>query len=182
MCKGISNFQIQEAFKNFNDPDINDNFVGAFPENQITKFIDYKSMMSEKKGKYPFLIANTDDSDKKGTHWWSIPNIESKTDIFFFDTFGVERLKSFIIQDDKKVIEKILFGTEKMTRTDNKTTLVNIKFNLNACKNLSKKELDALSDTVSNFFRFIQAFGSKLKLHDFVNIWMVEDRCKTSIL
>ena len=63
-----------------------------------------------------------------------------------------------------------------MGRTDNKIALVNIKFNLNACKDLSKKELNALSDTRSNFFRFIQAFGSKVKLRDFVNIWMVEDR------
>ena len=63
-----------------------------------------------------------------------------------------------------------------MTRTDNKITLVNIRFNLNACKNLSKRELDALSNTTTNFFHFIQAFGNKLKLHDFVNIWMVEDR------
>ena len=115
-------------------------------------------MMSEKKGKYPFLKANTDDSDKKGTHWWSILDIEPKAYIFFFNTFGVDGLKSFIIQDDKKVIEKILFGTEKMTRTDNKITLVNIKFNLNACKNLSKKELDALSDTASNFFSFYPSF------------------------
>ena len=57
-----------------------------------------------------------------------------------------------------------------MTRTDNKITLVNIEFSLNACKNLSEKELDALSDTASNFFRFIQAFGNKFKLRDFVNI------------
>ena len=28
----------------------------------------------------------------------------------FFDTFGVDGLKSFIIQDDQKVIEKILVG------------------------------------------------------------------------
>ena len=41
MCEGISNFQIEQAFKNINDPDINDNFVGAFPANQMTKFIDY---------------------------------------------------------------------------------------------------------------------------------------------
>ena len=63
-----------------------------------------------------------------------------------------------------------------MTITDNKITLVNIKFNINACENLSKKELDALRDTATNFFRFIQAFDNKLKLRDFVNIWMVEDR------
>ena len=63
-----------------------------------------------------------------------------------------------------------------MTRADNKITLVNIRFNLNACENSSKKELAALSDTASIFFLFIQAFGNKLKLRDFVNIWMVEDR------
>ena len=39
-----------------------------------------------------------------------------------------------------------------MTRTDDKITLVNIKFNLNACKNLSKKELDNLSNTARDFF------------------------------
>ena len=63
-----------------------------------------------------------------------------------------------------------------MTRTDNEINLLNIKFNLNACKNLTKKELDALSDTAADFFHFVQAFGNKLKLRDFVNIWMVEDR------
>ena len=63
-----------------------------------------------------------------------------------------------------------------MTRTDNKITLANIKFNLNACKNLSKKELDNLSDTARDFFCFLQSFGNNLKLRDFVNIWMVEYR------
>ena len=33
-----------------------------------------------------------------------------------------------------------------------------------------------MRDTGSNFFHFIQAFGNKLNLHNFVNIWMVEDR------
>ena len=63
-----------------------------------------------------------------------------------------------------------------MMRTDNKITIVSIRFNLNACKKLSKKELDALSDTATNFFHFIQAFGNKLKIRDFVKIRMVEDR------
>ena len=119
MSNGISNFQIEEAFKNIGNKDINDNFVGVFPSNYMNKFIDHKMMISD---------------------------------------------------DD------ILFGTEQMMRTDNKITLVNIRFNLNACKNLSKKELDALSDTAGSFFHFIQAFGNKLKLSDFVNIWMVKDR------
>ena len=46
-------------------------------------------------------------------------------------------------------MENISFGIEQMTRTDNKIALVNVKFNLNACKNVTKKEPDALSDTAT---------------------------------
>ena len=67
-----------------------------------------------------------------------------------------------------------------MTRTDSKIILCNIRFNLSANKNLSDGELDALSDTANDFFRFILAFGNKLKLPNFVNIWMVEDRVQDS--
>ena len=65
MNKGISNFEIEEALRNLNNPDINDNFVGDFPAKHMNKFIDCKSMISKKRGKYPFLIVNTDSSDKK---------------------------------------------------------------------------------------------------------------------
>ena len=60
------------------------------------------------------------------------------------------------MQDDQKVVEKILFGTEKMTRTDNKITLCKIQFNLNSCKNLSKKELDFFSDTATVLFKLFE--------------------------
>ena len=69
-----------------------------------------------------------------------------------------------------------MIGIEQINRTDQKITLCKIKFNLGACKELSKKEIDALSDTARDFFYFLQAFGIKLKLRSFVNIWMVEDR------
>ena len=41
---------------------------------------------------------------------------------------------------------------------------------------LSEEEIDSLSGTARNFFRFVQVFEIKLKLINFVNIWMVEDR------
>ena len=47
-----------------NDEDIYDNFVGVFPLNHMNKFIDTAAMLSEKKGKCPFVIANTDSSEK----------------------------------------------------------------------------------------------------------------------
>ena len=32
-----------------------------------------------------------------------------------------------------------------------------------------------MSDKARDFFYFIQSFGNKLKLRDFVNLWVVED-------
>ena len=176
MSKGISNFQIEDPIENIEDDDLKDNFVCVFASNYLNKFINYAVMISDKKGKYPLVIASTDSSEKGGTHWWSILDIEPRTNVFFFDSFGLDGLKHFIIQDDRNVIKKILFGTKKMTITDKKNTLCNMRFNLNAYKNLSKEELDVLSDTNSNLFHSVQAFGNKLKLRNFVSIWKVEDK------
>ena len=35
---GISNFQIENAFKKINDEDLLNNFVGVFPSNYMNKF------------------------------------------------------------------------------------------------------------------------------------------------
>ena len=49
MSKGISNFQIEETFKNIVDEDIENNYVDVFPSNHMNKFIDHKLKISEKK-------------------------------------------------------------------------------------------------------------------------------------
>ena len=91
----ISNFQIDKVIANIGEDDLISSFLGVFPSNYINKFIDHAAMISSK-GKYPFIIANTDNSKKPGTHWWSILDIEPKNDIFFFDSFGLDGLKHFI--------------------------------------------------------------------------------------
>ena len=172
---GISNGQIEKAFRDLGDPDLLDNFVGVFPSDYLNKFVNHAAMISNS-GKYPFIIANTDDSQKNGTHWWSILDIEPKTDILFFDSYGLDGLKHFIIKDDTHIIDKILVGIDKMDRTDNKITLFKVKFNLGNCKDLTEDEIMSLSVTARQFFYFVQSFGNKLKLRSVVNIWMVEDR------
>ena len=72
---GISNFQIENAFKKINDPDLLSNFVGVFPSNYMKKFINHAAMINDS-GKFLFMIANTDNSSKSGTHWWSILDIQ----------------------------------------------------------------------------------------------------------
>ena len=42
------------------------------------------------------------------------------------DFFSIH-LKSFIIQEDQQLIEKILLRTEQLINTDHKITVVNIK-------------------------------------------------------
>ena len=108
--EGISNFQIEDTIKKMGDEDLLDNFVGVFPSNYMRKFVNHSAMIEEKKGKYLFIIANTDASNKKEKHWWSILNIEPRNELFFFDSFGLDGLKHFIIQDDRKIINKILIG------------------------------------------------------------------------
>ena len=71
----------------------------------MNKFINDAVIISGKTGKYSFNFANTGSSSKGGTHWWSVLDIEPKTDIFFFDSFGLDGLRHFIIEDDRKVIK-----------------------------------------------------------------------------
>ena len=87
-------------------------------------------MISESGTKYPFVIMNSDRSDKKGTHWWSFLNLHLKKKIFMFDSFGFESFEEFVIQDDWKIINKIFYGVEKFDKKDNKITLVTLRFSI----------------------------------------------------
>ena len=57
----ISNFQMDKVIANIGEDDLISSFLGVFPSNYINKFIDHAAMISSK-GKYPFIIANTDNS------------------------------------------------------------------------------------------------------------------------
>ena len=54
-----------------------------------------------------------------------------------------------------------------MNKTDQKITLCKIKFNLGACKELSKKEIDSLSETARDFFLFHSSVRNKIKIEKF---------------
>ena len=65
---------------------------------------------------YLFTIMNTDRSDKKGTHWLSFLNLHPRKEIFLFDSFGFEGFIEFIINNDRKALNKILFGIKKLKK------------------------------------------------------------------
>ena len=73
---------------------------------------------------------NTDRSDKSCMHWWSFLDLHPRKEIFLFDSFGFEGFKKFIIDEDRKTLNKILLEIEKLKKKDNKVTLVTLKFSM----------------------------------------------------
>ena len=89
------------------------NFVGVFPASHMNQFIDFKSMIFEKAGKYPFLIANTDSSDKDGTYWWSILDTEPKTDLVFFIRLELMGLNTLLNKSINQLYKKYYLELKK---------------------------------------------------------------------
>ena len=73
-------------------------------------------MMIESKSNYPFIIMNTDQSDKKGIHWWSFLDLHTKKEIILFESFGFEGFKEFVLNNDRNILNKILYSIEKFDR------------------------------------------------------------------
>ena len=74
---GISNFAIKKIINEI-DGDLKQNFVGVSPSNETFKFFKFEHLIREKKAPYPFMIMNTDRSNKDGEHWCSLLEISSK--------------------------------------------------------------------------------------------------------
>ena len=83
------------------------------PSNKINKSINIHELMKCYNMKYHFWISNTDKSNQPWTQWLSIWGIYPKNVIFLFDSFEVLDLKNFVISDDSKIINKILFALDK---------------------------------------------------------------------
>ena len=56
--------------------------------------------------------------------------LHTKKEIFLFDSFGFEGFKEFILDDDRNILNKILYGIEKFDKKDNKVTLITLKFSM----------------------------------------------------
>ena len=105
--------------------------------------------------------------------WWSFLDLLAKKEIFLFDSFSFEGFKEFIIQDDKKIINKIFYDVVKFNE-DNKINLVTLKFYINEYKKL--KNLDKLSETTVDVMYLINKYGKKRNLRSEVVIHLVNNQ------
>ena len=106
--EGISNKTIANFEKTSNEEKKN---FDVFPPNYVTKFISFHSMMTESGAVNLFIIMNTDQSDKKDTYCFL--DLHPKKEVFLFNSFGFQGFKEFILQDDQKILNKVLYGIEK---------------------------------------------------------------------
>ena len=53
-----------------------------------------------------------------------------KKEIFLFDSFGFEGFKEFVLNNDRNILNKILYGIEKFDKKDNGITLITLKFSM----------------------------------------------------
>ena len=172
---GVSNEAIEDFFEKVNDEDLKNNFIGVFPSNYINRFISYHSIIKDRpKVKYPFVIMNTDRSDRAGTHWWSFLDLHPKKEIFLFDSFGFEGFKKFIIDNDKKVLNKVLFGLHKFKKNNQKITLISLRFSMSEYEKI--KNTKQLKTTTQDLLHLMYEFGRLHNLDDNITVFCVDDQ------
>ena len=131
-------------------------------------------MMMESGERYPFIIMNTDRSDKNGTHWWSFLNLHPRKEIFLFDSFGFEGFKEFILQNYQKVHNKILSGIGKFNKKDNKITLIARRFSTREYEKIEHK--NRLSETTIDLLHLKNEYKKKHDLKDEIIVHLVDNR------
>ena len=133
---GITNIEIGKSFDNEMNDDLKRNFMGVYLSDSIKEYINIYDIIKEKRAKYQLAIFNTDRKNKPGTHWWSFLDIYPKKDLFFFDSFGFIGFKQFIVDDDKNIIDKMLFNLKKFNKINTNINLVSPTFSIESYKKM----------------------------------------------
>ena len=110
MSKGLSNYQIDDFFKDEENEDFKKHYMGTYSIDSITKYINFYEIIKRRNAKYPFAIFNTDKENEPGVHWWSFFDIQPKSNLFLFDSFGLEGFKIFIVDNDQQIIKELLYN------------------------------------------------------------------------
>ena len=125
MNKELSNFQIDDFFKDEENADLKKDYMGTYSIDSITKYINFYEIIKRRNAKYPFAIFNTDIENEPGIHWWSFMDIHPKNNLFLFDSFGLEGFKLFIVNNYRQIINQLLYNLKKMRiKDESKTTIV----------------------------------------------------------
>ena len=85
-----------------------------------------------------------------------------------------EGFKEFIINNDRKTLNKILFGIEKFLKKDNKVTLVTLKFSMREYEKIRNGH--RLTTTTQDLLHLMYEFGKLHKINNVVTVHLVNDQ------
>ena len=83
MSKGLNHSQIHDFFKDEENVDLKNNYMGTYSIDSIMKYINFYETIKKRHTKYPFAIFDTDRENQPGVHWWSFLDINIQKIIYF---------------------------------------------------------------------------------------------------
>ena len=142
----------------------------------ITRYINFYEIIKRKNAKYPFAIFNTYEHNEAGTHWWSFLDIKPKSNLLLFDSHRLTGFKYFIVDNDTKIIDELLYNFEKckLNEASHKITLCAMKFSIFKWEKLPHTKKEQLTKTAQDFFHLLYQFA-KLKKSNEITIVIVEN-------
>ena len=141
MSKGLSNFQIDNFFKDEENEDLKSSYTGTYSIDSIMKYINFYEIIKKRNAKYLFAIFNTDKENEPGVHWWNFLDIHPKNNLFLFDLFGIEGFKLFIVDNDQDTVNELLYNFKKCeSKSRQKLELCTMKFCVETWQKMSHKK------------------------------------------
>ena len=109
-------------------------------------------------------------------HWWSFLDIQPKKTLLLFDSHGLDGFKYFIVDNDEKIIDKLLYNFKncKIDNADTKIKLCSMTFDSAIWERKSNQKKSQLNEAATYFFHLLYQFA-KLKKTNKMNIVILEN-------
>ena len=105
--------------------------------------------------------------------------IHPKKNLFLFDGLGIEGFKFFIVNNNQKIIDELLYDFKKCdSKSNQKMKLCAMKFCVETWQKMSHKVKDQLTDTAQIIFYLLEEF-TKLKKTECMNILILENNVES---
>ena len=88
MSKGLSNYQIDDFFKDEENEDFKKKYMETYWIDSITRYINFYEVGVE------------------WNFWWSFFDIQPKNYLFLLDLFSLEGFNIFIVDNDQQIINE----------------------------------------------------------------------------
>ena len=166
---------------NDDNEDFKANFKKVISSNSLTQYLDFKKVVSEGNTKYPFAIINTARKNHKGIHWWSLLNIDPAKHVFLFDSEGFLGFRLFILSDDNKIVDKVLFNIKKFNQPTTRVRCVELTFSVSEYQKLTSDEIKQLTTVAQDLFHLLSEIAYIKKQANDVKLICVDNELQSKV-